>query len=98
MSLTERLFDGILKTIKLNDKVDSLGRQIAEIVKDQRDHEQRLVRLDHPRPPDARAAPGRNSATSGRPRGTREQAQAPLIFSAPIPALRLSAARPSFSC
>ena len=46
MSLTERLFDGILKTIKLNDKVDSLGRQIAEIVKDQRDHEQRLVRLE----------------------------------------------------
>ena len=36
MSLTERLFDGILKTIKLNDKVDNLGRQIAEIVKDQR--------------------------------------------------------------
>jgi hypothetical protein len=29
MSLTERLFDGILKTIKLNDKVDGLGRQIA---------------------------------------------------------------------
>ena len=46
MSLTERLFDGILKTIKLNDKVDNLGRQIAEIVKDQRDHEQRLVRLE----------------------------------------------------
>ena len=46
MSLTERLFDGILKTIKLNDKVDNLGRQVAEIVRDQRDHEQRLVRLE----------------------------------------------------
>jgi hypothetical protein len=46
MSLTERLVDGILRTIKLNDKVDSLGRQITEIIKDQRDHEQRLVRLE----------------------------------------------------